>query len=69
MILIVGEAVPAITKPPAADDSLRISTGGRCGFGASAPSLIRVSPMDFSGAERVQLYHRSWSNSSSFDQP
>ena len=37
MVLIAVGTVPAGSKPPAADDSMRTSTGGRCGFGASAP--------------------------------
>ena len=52
MGLIVVEAVPASSKPPAAGDSMRTSTDGRYGFGASAPSLTGASPMPFSGAER-----------------
>ena len=43
MVPIAVEAVLAGSKPPAAKDSMRTSTGGRCGFGASAPSLTRAS--------------------------
>ena len=50
MALIVIEAVPARSKPPSVDGSMHTSSGGRCGFGASAPSLTRVLPMHFSGA-------------------
>ena len=50
MVLIVVEAVPAGSKPPAADGSMRTSTGGKCGFGTSAPSLTRASLVHFSGA-------------------
>ena len=39
------EAVSAGIKP---DDSMRISTGGKCDFSASAPLLTRASPMHFS---------------------
>ena len=52
MTLIIVEAVPGGIKPPAADDSMRTSTSGKQGFGASAPSLTRASPMQFSGAKR-----------------
>ena len=47
IVLTVVEAVPAGIKSPAADDSMRTSTGGKCGFGASAPFLARTSPMFF----------------------
>ena len=50
MVLSVVEAVPASSKPPVANDSMRIPTGGRCDFGASVPSLTRASPMLFLGA-------------------
>ena len=70
MTLIVGEAGPAGMKPPTVDDVLRTSTGGTFGFGASAPLLIRASPMHFAGAtKRVQLPCQSWLNSSSRHQP
>ena len=49
MVLSDVEDVPASSKLPAADDSMRTSTGGRCGFGASAPSLTRAPPMLFPG--------------------
>ena len=52
MALIVVEAVPAVIKSSAADDSIRISTGGKCGLNASAPPLTRASPMHFSGADK-----------------
>ena len=52
MALIIVEAVPAGIKPPAADDSMRTSTSGKQGFGASAPSLTRASPMQFSEPKR-----------------
>ena len=42
MVLSVVEAVPADSKPPAADVDERISTDERHGFGASAPSSTRV---------------------------
>ena len=70
MALIVGEAVPAGMKPPAVDDGMRNSTGGKFGFSASAPLLISASPMHFAGAtKRVQLPCESWSNSSSSHRP
>ena len=47
MVLSDVKAVMVSSKPPMADDSMRTSTGGRCGFGASAPSLTRASPMHF----------------------
>ena len=50
MVLIAVKAMPAGGKPPAVDGSMRTFTGGRCGFGASVPSLTRASPMHFSGA-------------------
>ena len=49
MVLSVIEAVSANSKLPAVDSSMRTSTGERCGFGASAPSLTRASSMPFSG--------------------
>ena len=52
MALIVVEAVSAVIESPAVDDRMRISTGGKCGFDASAPLLTRASPMHFSGAKR-----------------
>ena len=52
MALIVVEAVPANSKPPTADGSIRTSSGGRYGFGVSVPSLTRASQIHFSGAER-----------------
>ena len=52
MALIVVEAVLADNKPPVVDDSMRTSTGGRCGFGASASLLIKASSMHFSGANK-----------------
>ena len=39
MVLVVVEAMMANSKLPAADDSMRTATGGKYGFGASAPSL------------------------------
>ena len=50
MVLIAVKAVPAGSRPQAADDSMRTSTGERCGFGASAPSLTKELKMHFSGA-------------------
>ena len=50
MVFSNMEAMPASSKPPAADDSMRTSTGRRCGFGASAPSLTRAPSMNFLGA-------------------
>ena len=50
MVLSVVEAVPASSKPPAVNDSMRASTGGRYGFGASAPLLTRAASMHFSRA-------------------
>ena len=50
MVLSGIEAVPTSDNPPAVGDSMRTSTGGKCGFGTSAPSLTRPSPMQFSGA-------------------
>ena len=50
MVLITIESVPAGSKPPAADGSMRTFTGGGCGFGASTPWLSRMSPMHFSGS-------------------
>ena len=52
MVLIVLEAMSASSRPPAVDDGMRTSMGGRYGFGASAPLLARASPMHFLGAER-----------------
>ena len=52
MGLTVVEAVPADSKPPAVDDSMRTSTGRKYDFGASAPLLTRTSPMHFYGAKR-----------------
>ena len=49
MVIIAAEAVPASSKPPSTV-SVHISTGGRHGFGASAPLSTRASPVDFSGA-------------------
>ena len=51
MALVVVEAVLAGIKPLAADDGIRTSTGGKCGFGASTPLLTRASPMHFSRAK------------------
>ena len=48
--LVDIKVVPAGVKPPAADDSMRTSTGRRCGFGASVPLLTRASPILFLGA-------------------
>ena len=54
MALIVGEALPAGMKPPAVDDGMRTSTGGKFGFGASASLLcvtkciLRKPPNGFS---------------------
>ena len=50
MVLCDVEAVPGSSKPPAADDSMRTSTGGKWSVGALTPSLIRAAPMPFSGA-------------------
>ena len=50
LVLIAIEVMPAGSKSPAADGSMRTSTCGRCGFGVSAPSLTRASTMPFSGA-------------------
>ena len=47
MALVVVKAVLTSSKPPAVDDSVRTS---RCGFGDSAPSLTRASPMHYSAA-------------------
>ena len=44
MVLIAVEAVPVGNRPPATV-SLRISTGERHGFGASAPLSIRTSSL------------------------
>ena len=52
MVLIVVKAVPSRSKPPAADGSMRTSSGGIYGFGAPAPSVTRASPMHFLGDER-----------------
>ena len=38
-------------KPPLADDSMRTSTGGRHGFGASALLLTKASLTGFPGAK------------------
>ena len=43
IVLIVVEVVPAGSKPPVADDSIRTSTGERRGFGASAPLMTSAS--------------------------
>ena len=50
MALVAVEAVPTDSEPPTLDDNMRTSTGGRLGFGASAPLLTKTSPMHFSGA-------------------
>ena len=47
IVLIAVEAIPAGSKPSAADDSMRTSIVGRCGFDASATLLTRASPMHF----------------------
>ena len=52
MAISVVEAVPASSKPSAADDSMRTFTGGRHEFGVSAPSLNRVPSTIFSGARK-----------------
>ena len=52
MALSVVEAVSASNKPPAVNDSMRNSTGGRYGFSASAPSSSRSSPIRFLRAGR-----------------
>ena len=49
LVLIEVEAVPVGSKPLVAV-GMRIYTGERCGFGASAPLLTRTSPIDFTGA-------------------
>ena len=50
--LTAVKAMPAGSRPPAAGDSVRISTGGRYGgFGASVPLLTKPSLMHFSGAK------------------
>ena len=46
MALIVVEAVPVSSKPPAADDSMRTSPCGRHGFGALEPLFTRQSVTD-----------------------
>ena len=45
MVLSVVKPVPVGSKPPAVNNSMRTSTSGRIGFGASAPLLTRASPM------------------------
>ena len=52
MVPIIVEAVSVGIKPPVVDDSMRTSTGGKCGFDASASLLTRSSPMHFSGPKR-----------------
>ena len=52
MTLIIVEAVPVGIKPPAAGDSMRTSTCGKCGFGTSAPLLTRASPVHFPAATK-----------------
>ena len=69
MVLIVVEAIPAGIKQPAADDSMRTSTDGKCGFGASAPLWTRSSPMLFREPKKVRLFCRSGSNSLGRDRP
>ena len=59
MVLIVIEAVPAGIKSPAADDSMRTSTGGECGFGASAPSLIRVTDAFLESQKRFGYFAKA----------
>ena len=62
MALIAVEAVPEGSKPPAADGSMCTSTGGRCGFGASAPSLTGRHQCIFrEPSKEVRLSCRSWS--------
>ena len=46
------EAEPACCTPPVAGVSMRSSTGERHGFGASAPSSTRASPIPSSGASK-----------------
>ena len=50
MVLSIVAAVPVSSKPPAVDVSMRTSTGGRCGSGASTPSSTRASPTPLLGA-------------------
>ena len=54
MVLIAAEALQAGSKPPAAD-GVRISTGQRHGFGASAPLSIRVSSLQGRAGGSVEL--------------
>ena len=54
MALIEIEAAPADIKPPVADGSMPTFTGGKCGFGASAPLLTRT-PMHFLEAFKRDL--------------
>ena len=49
VVLIAVKTIPAGSKPLAAV-GVRISTGERQGFGASAPLSTRASPTDVSGA-------------------
>ena len=49
MILVVVEALPAGSKPPAAV-GVRISKGERHGFGAAAPLSSRASSLEQGGA-------------------
>ena len=49
MVLIAVEALPAGIWPPAGDGSMRTSTGGRCGFDASAPLSTGASSLRFGG--------------------
>ena len=50
IVLVAVDVVPVGNRPSAADDSIHPSTGGKCGFGFSAPLLTKASPMHFSGA-------------------
>ena len=52
MALIGIEAVPASIMSPVVDDSMHTSSGRRYGFGASAPSFTKASPMHLLEAER-----------------
>ena len=51
MVLVAVEAMTAGSRSSVSNDSMCTSTGGRCSFGTSAPSLTKASRMHFSGAK------------------
>ena len=68
MVLVAVEAVTTGSKPPAAS-GVRIFTDERQCLGVSAPLLTKASLINFSGAKKVWLFCRSWSNASGRHRP